>query len=146
MRKTLAVAAATAITATGLLAPSAGAAGALTAKMSGAQEVPDRGDRNGRGTAVIRLDARRGRVCFNLTMRRIDGSAAAHIHRGKRGKAGDVVVALYGTPSKARKRRGCVRNIDAQLIREIMRRPGAFYVNVHNADFPDGAIRGQLRK
>ena len=146
MRKTLAVAIATALTTTGLLAPSAGAAGSLTAKMSGRQEVPNNGDRNGRGTAVIRLDANRRRVCFNLTMKRIAGSTAAHIHRGKRGKAGDVVVALFGTPAKAQKRKGCVRNIDAKLIREIRRSPSAFYVNVHNADFPGGAIRGQLRK
>ena len=146
MRKTFAVAVATALTTTGLLAPPAGAAGALTAKMSGRQEVPKRGDRNGSGSAVIRLNASRRRVCFNLTMKRIDGSAAAHIHRGRRGTAGDVVVALFGTSSNARNRKGCVRNVDAQVIRQIRRSPSAFYVNVHNADFPGGAIRGQLRR
>ena len=28
--------------------------------------------------------------------------------------------------------------------RAIERNPGAFYVNIHNAQFPPGAIRGQL--
>ena len=32
------------------------------------------------------------------------------------------------------------------LIKEIRQNPANYYVNVHNADFPDGAIRGQLSK
>ena len=28
----------------------------------------------------------------------------------------------------------------------INRNPSAFYVNVHNGDFPNGAVRGQLSK
>jgi hypothetical protein len=33
-----------------------------------------------------------------------------------------------------------------ELILEIIQNPEAFYVNVHNADFPAGAVRGQLSK
>ena len=33
---------------------------------------------------------------------------------------------------------------NTQLLRNIKRRPGRYYVNVHNLDFPAGAIRGQL--
>jgi hypothetical protein len=29
---------------------------------------------------------------------------------------------------------------------DIIKNPGNYYVNVHNAEFPKGAIRGQLVK
>jgi hypothetical protein len=38
---------------------------------------------------------------------------------------------------------GCV-GADRQLIRAILQHPSAYYVNVHNAPFPAGALRGQL--
>jgi CHRD domain len=38
---------------------------------------------------------------------------------------------------------GCT-DVSRSLIRQIRRNPGRFYVNVHTADFPDGAVRGQL--
>ncbi|MBS1786273.1 MAG: CHRD domain-containing protein [Acidobacteria bacterium] len=31
-------------------------------------------------------------------------------------------------------------------INDIMKNPGNYYVNVHTAEFPNGAIRGQLGK
>jgi hypothetical protein len=31
-------------------------------------------------------------------------------------------------------------------MKRIRQNPENFYVNVHNADFPDGAVRGQLSK
>jgi hypothetical protein len=34
--------------------------------------------------------------------------------------------------------------VEAALMQELLNNPGSYYVNVHNADFPDGAARGQL--
>jgi hypothetical protein len=34
--------------------------------------------------------------------------------------------------------------VTRQLARDIVRNPSDYYVNVHNADFPGGALRGQL--
>jgi hypothetical protein len=34
--------------------------------------------------------------------------------------------------------------VTAQLIGEIAANPSGYYVNLHNARFPGGAIRGQL--
>ena len=39
----------------------------------------------------------------------------------------------------------CVSGVDPALIREIRAHPGRYYVNVHNAEYPGGAVRGQLR-
>jgi hypothetical protein len=38
---------------------------------------------------------------------------------------------------------GCA-TVAPELFNEIAANPGNFYVNVHNAEFPGGAVRGQL--
>ena len=38
---------------------------------------------------------------------------------------------------------GCL-TANADLVHEILANPAGFYVNVHNAQFPGGAVRGQL--
>ncbi len=32
-----------------------------------------------------------------------------------------------------------------QLVQQILAHPGRYYVNVHNAAYPGGAARGQLK-
>ena len=70
--------------------------------------------------------------------------AAAHIHSGVRGQAGDVVVTLK-QPAKGTNgvSAACVTSTRA-IVSAIKATPAKFYVNVHTADFPGGAIRGQL--
>ncbi len=65
---------------------------------------------------------------------------AAHIHKGKAGTAGAVVVPF----GKVFKSKGCTTTT-AAIAAAIQRHPGAYYVNVHNAKYPGGALRGQLR-
>jgi hypothetical protein len=33
---------------------------------------------------------------------------------------------------------------DPELLNDIVTNPEGYYVNIHNADFPDGAARAQL--
>lgn len=66
---------------------------------------------------------------------------AAHIHVGAAGVAGSIVVPL-GT---AYSRRGCT-TATKELIDAILANAKGYYVNVHNASYPGGAIRGQLKK
>ena len=111
----------------------------LTTSMSGKAESP-KGDPNGKGTAKITLNTSTGKVCFRLTWSAIGNPTAAHIHKGKKGVAGPVVVPLFGG---AAKHTGCVK-ASKSLVRKIAKTPAAYYVNVHTAAFPGGAVRGQL--
>ncbi len=133
--------AALAVAATLGSAGTAVAAERYTARMTGTEEVP-RGDEDGRGTARITIDRERGRVCYDIRLSRVGSVGAGHIHAGSRGEAGDVVVPLFDRP--ARRPKGCVRGISRSVLRKIERNPGQYYVNVHNARHPAGAVRGQL--
>jgi hypothetical protein len=116
------------------------------ARLSGAKEVPGPGDPDGRGTARIRLHANAGEVCYRVNWKRIGSPTAAHIHEGTKDVAGPVVVTLFqgGQSGKRRLARGCIDEVDRALVADIVKRPRHYYVNVHNAEFPGGAIRGQL--
>ena len=114
-----------------------------TAQLSGAAEVPGPGDPDGSGTATIRLRPEQREVCFDLTVSNIGPATAAHIHEGAEGVAGPVVVPLDPAPTGGSSS-GCISDVDTALIQNIVQNPGQYYVNVHNEEFPDGAIRGQL--
>lgn len=113
-----------------------------TASLWGANEIPGPGDANGSGEATIKINMDKRQICYTLTARRIAPATMAHIHAGPAGVAGPVVVPL-NAPTDG-KSTGCAQDVDPTLLRAILRNPGQYYVNVHNAEFPGGAIRGQL--
>ena len=127
-----------------LAGPAFAAGSRLTASMTGAEEVPGPGDADGSGTAVIRLNKGKGEVCYELTVSGITPATAAHIHVGPPGVAGPVVVPL--APPASGSVSACATGVDVELIKAIAKNPGDYYVNVHNVEFPAGAIRGQLSK
>ncbi|TMJ20124.1 MAG: CHRD domain-containing protein [Alphaproteobacteria bacterium] len=115
----------------------------LQVSLTGIQEVPGPGDPDGNGTAQVRVNPRSGEVCWNVYARAIGPATAAHIHRGEAGAAGPVVVPLT-TPDAAGHSQGCA-TVDPALAHEIGYRGHSFYLNVHDSEHPNGAIRGQLR-
>lgn len=116
----------------------------LVTTMSGAEEVPP-ADPDGAGTAKIWLAVNQQSVCWELTAENIDLATAAHIHNGRFDENGPVVVTL-SPPDVNGYSSGCEYNVDKGLIRDMIRHPGQYYINVHNATYPGGAIRDQLRK
>ena len=115
----------------------------LTATLTGAAEVPGPGDTDGTGTAQITLNHGQGEVCYELTVDKIAAANAAHIHSGAVDKAGPPIANLTAPTNGSSK--GCV-SLDKDKINDIIQNPANYYVNVHNAEFPDGAVRGQLTK
>jgi len=108
------------------------------------------GDLNGDGLSKILLDPNNLRVCFELRWSDIEEPTASHIHSAAVGVNGPIVVNLLGNAHRVEHADGtggavgCAEGVTRGLIRDIGENPGSYYVNVHNAVFPGGAIRGQL--
>jgi CHRD domain len=113
------------------------------ANLTGAAEVPGPGDNNAGGAVQVTLNSDKNEVCYDVTVTKIDEATAAHIHEGAMGKDGPVKVGL-DTP-KGGATKGC-KSADAAVVKDMMANPANYYVNVHNAAFPKGAVRGQLSK
>jgi len=111
----------------------------FTVTMTGKAESP-KGDPNGKGTAKIKIEASKGELCYRLSWSGIGTPTASHIHKGRKGTAGPVLIPLFGG---APKHSGCVK-ASKSLLAKIVKSPGSYYVNVHNARYPAGAIRAQL--
>lgn len=112
----------------------------LMASLSGAEEVGG-GDHDGYGTFTARLNPGLGKMCYKFHVDHTDDPIAEHIHRGVAGENGPVVVTFDTFTDNEGS--GCV-DVPTELAHEIIANPSGFYVNVHDSDFPAGAVRGQL--
>jgi hypothetical protein len=108
------------------------------------------GDRDAFGSATILISQAPGAamLCFGITVDNLDTAAtAAHIHSGNASFNGPVVINLAPPVGPAASNpgasSGCVP-IAAATAASIVANPTRFYINVHNAGFPGGAVRGQL--
>lgn len=135
----------------------------LVADLDGRSEVSDSrrisGDPNGRGEAyVFGIDGDDATLCYVLLVDKIQlvpvgpvgEGMAAHIHRGGPDENGPVVAALAGPEDGnaadciSENEPGKFPNGFAGIVQEILNNPGDYYINVHNVEFPPGAVRGQL--
>jgi hypothetical protein len=110
------------------------------------------GDPDGSGVAVVRLDSERDLVCYSAVVRNISaptepapGVGSAHIH----GPLPATVIAIdldsvfmaAGTSTFIAM--DCV-SADSATIDAVLANPELFYFNVHNAEYPAGAVQGSL--
>ena len=151
----------------GLMLPLAANAGhtnaVLSTHLDGSSEVaPDGatdemvGDPTGSGHAyVFGVDGDPTTLCYVLEVSGIQlvpvgEGMAAHIHEGGLYENGPVVAALAGPEDGdagdclTEGEEGKFPTGEAGIVQRILNNPGDFYINVHNPQFPDGAIRGQL--
>ncbi len=143
-RHTISLSLAFALTA-GLVFAGAAMAGGrpISIELTGAAEAPGPGDPDGSGTASFTFNPGTGEVCFDYSVTDVAPLAAAHIHVAPAGSPGPVVIAMEPTSDTGGS--GCV-TADRDLIVAILLNPTDYYFNVHNADFPAGALRGQLTR
>ena len=119
----------------------------LLAPLAGSLEKPNPGDPDGYGAADFRLKG--NKVCFRILAEGIAPVTAAHIHKGGPNDAGPIEVDLFTFKGKSQtlppRITGCAKTTTT-IVKAIAKKPSAYYVNVHNGDFPGGALRGQLSK
>ena len=82
--------------------------------------------------------------CYGYTVFNIGNPTAAHIHQAGPNADGPIRVGLQIPASGLAGARAACTNLTAAQANAIKANPGAFYINVHNGTFPNGAIRGQL--
>ena len=121
----------------------------LSATLTGAEEcnaqgVCNQGDPDGTGTFSGRVNVGQRELCYTLTVANIAPATAAHIHVAPRGRPGPVVIGL--APPTNGSSSGCITGLDRGLLKAIVKNPEQYYVNVHNAPYPAGALRGQLSR
>ncbi len=121
------------------LVPAAAFAQSYSATLTGPAEVPGPGDTDGLGFGVVTIDGTH--LHYTVFAQNIGAPTAAHIHAGAAGVAGDVVV-----PLNVNTLTNGTADITQEIANQINANPSGFYVNVHNAEFPGGAIRGQLAR
>jgi hypothetical protein len=104
--------------------------------LNGAQEAPGPGDPDGTGLATLLFDDVANSVTWDITVANIEPITLDHIHFAPAGAPGPVVIDFGGTLIG-----GPIVDPD---VANVLLDPTQYYVNVHNADFPAGAVRGQL--
>ena len=123
-----------------------GTAASLRAPLSPAEEVPGPGVKDGVGTALV--DIAGTKVCSDLKVTMGEKPLKAHIHQGAKGASGPVVVDLmpaFTSGEAAYTSKTCVETTPDNAA-AVTADPAGYYVNIHSAGHPDGAMRGQLAK
>ncbi|GAA4189228.1 hypothetical protein GCM10022252_25780 [Streptosporangium oxazolinicum] len=121
----------------------------FAAGLLGRNEVPEPGkkvnDRDGLAVAKFRIQG--NRFYYFVQWKRTAKPSAFHIHRGKAGTNGPVVIDLLSNGRiRGNTSFGSVVVKDSSLLRGIKSNPKNWYANLHTKQFPDGAVRGQLTK
>jgi len=134
----------------------------LIAQMDGREEVGDdptqrlAGDPDGKGVGyVFGVDGDELTLCYSLLVQKLQlvpvgEGMAAHIHEGLRDANGPVVAVLAGPEDGnaadclTEGEMGKFPTGESGIVQRILANPSQFYINIHNPEFPGGAIRGNL--
>ncbi|MBN1238257.1 MAG: CHRD domain-containing protein [Gammaproteobacteria bacterium] len=101
------------------------------------------GDSDGEGEGTVTVDSETHQISWELSHANIGEPTAMHIHQGAEGESGGVVVPMtVGTDPE-----GTLVGLTSappDVVEAILASPADYYVNIHNDEYPGGAIRGQL--
>src|SRR5512140_1541887 len=110
--------------------------------MTGAVEAPNPGSPDGSGLGVVTVHE--SNIRFSIQVKGISTPLFAHIHKAAAGTSGPVVVDFNSPTFTGGVASGSVTASSRALADDIAAHPDQYYVNVHTAEFPGGALRGQL--
>jgi hypothetical protein len=113
----------------------------VKASLKGSQETPpNKSKGTGSFTGTVVEKGKSKTLTWKLTFKGLSGPAtAAHIHMGKKGMAGNVIVPLC-TPCKSGAHGSA--KVTEKIVSALEHHKA--YANVHTAKYPNGEIRGQV--
>jgi hypothetical protein len=122
--------------------------------MTGDQVVPGPGDQDGAGEMVLQMrpptrESKKAHACAFLYLDRVEGPFNVRIHKGGKGEIGPVMFSVKVEAHEPRfglDAQGCRFDLSPRQINAVRRHERRYYAEVHTAELPDGAIRGQLRQ
>ncbi|MFD3373944.1 MULTISPECIES: CHRD domain-containing protein [unclassified Streptomyces] len=119
--------------------------------LNGANEVPVEGgpavgDKDGHALALMRIQG--DQVSYAFTFTGIGTPTLGHLHKGAKGVNGDVKIPFFTEKLEDGKKfvYGTVTVDDQDLLEGIKANAQNWYFNIHTAEFPGGAVRGQAYK
>ncbi len=128
------------------------------APLSGNNEVPPK-DTKATGSAEFTLSSDGKTMAYKVDVKDIDKVTMAHIHQGKQGENGPVVVVLLKVASPTGPENGMLTQgnitsdklegpLKGKQISDLVKliEDGNAYSNVHTEQNPKGEIRGQISK
>jgi len=114
----------------------------FTAVLSAGQEVPHPAGTKVGASGKFSAKVTGTKITWTLTFTHLTGAAtAAHIHTGKKGVPGAVVVPLCGPCKSPASGSG---TLSSAVLAKM--KSGGTYVNVHTTKNAGGEIRGQIRE
>lgn len=123
----------------------------LEADLNGRNELtrtahPAMGDP--RGSAVELLRIKGNQIAFEITWRNLGAPTAARIHAGAAGTSGASVIPMVTAPMSDTLTAvaGSITVDNARLLARLIGDPSQYYLDMGNAKYPGGAVRGQFRR
>ena len=131
--------------------------------LTGDAVAPGPGNEEAEGTAVVAFITTDpdgdpntpavSELCWMIDIKGLEDKATgAHIHKGPVGEAGAIAVTLVPAPDQDGFAMECAKTANyasgmspSARLKEIKDRPQDFYIDVHNTEFPEGALRGQIK-
>jgi len=102
------------------------------------------GDPEGRGTASLEVKRAKRKLCYAVQADDVE-KGKFYLGEGKKGEPGDAVLTLFSPKVSKPGPKGCMKKVNGELLDEILTHPKRYFVALENDEYPDGALRGQLR-
>ena len=113
----------------------------LAATLAGAGEESG-GDPDGAGTFSVDADAALGDFCYTLNLTKVGKVTGAHVQLNAVEPDPQPLIKLDVTGASSDE---CIA-VEPKVLEPIVANPGSYYISVHTADFPKGAVRGTLSR
>ena len=95
-------------------------------------------------SGTITVNTAKHNICYEITTHDLKDMTMSHIHLGKKGVEGKVVVTLNVKNFNMKAMGHACVKVSAGVAKQIFANPSHYYFNVHTRQFPNGAVRAQL--